>query len=121
MYSVKNDLILDPFLGTGTTTIAAMASGRNSLGYEVEKELKSQITDRFKTVVDFTNSLIKTRLKNHQKFVSSRIKSGKEIKHNNTHYNFPVITRQEENLFLNPLHTITRIDETNFEIRYETK
>ena len=41
MYSVKGDVILDPFLGTGTTTIAAMVSARNSIGFEIEKNLKT--------------------------------------------------------------------------------
>ena len=36
MYSVKGDTVLDPFLGTGTTIIAAIASGRNSVGYEID-------------------------------------------------------------------------------------
>lgn len=29
---------LDPFLGSGTTTLAAMQAGRNSIGVEVEQE-----------------------------------------------------------------------------------
>ena len=36
MYAAKGDVVLDPFLGTGTTTYAAMASGRNSIGYEMD-------------------------------------------------------------------------------------
>ena len=36
MYSVKADVVLDPFLGTGTTMAAAMASARNSIGYEID-------------------------------------------------------------------------------------
>jgi len=35
MYSFKGDLILDPFLGSGTTTLAARLTGRNSVGYEI--------------------------------------------------------------------------------------
>ncbi len=31
------DTILDTFLGTGTTTIAAAKWGRNSLGYEIDE------------------------------------------------------------------------------------
>ena len=30
------DTVLDPFLGTGTTTLAAMRNGRNSIGYEID-------------------------------------------------------------------------------------
>jgi DNA modification methylase len=36
MFSFVGDTVLDPFLGTGTTTLAAAQSGRNSLGYEID-------------------------------------------------------------------------------------
>jgi DNA modification methylase len=36
MFSFVGDTVLDPFLGTGTTSVAAMRHGRNSIGYEVE-------------------------------------------------------------------------------------
>ena len=38
MFSFVGDTVLDPFSGTGTTTIAAMQRGRNSLAYEVDPE-----------------------------------------------------------------------------------
>jgi DNA modification methylase len=37
MFSFVGDTVLDPFLGTGTTTVAAMMHGRNSIGYEIDK------------------------------------------------------------------------------------
>lgn len=36
MFSFVGDTVLDPFLGTGSTTIAAISSGRNSIGLEVD-------------------------------------------------------------------------------------
>lgn len=36
MFSFVGDTVLDPFLGTGTTTRAALVAGRNSIGVEVE-------------------------------------------------------------------------------------
>lgn len=36
MFSFVGDTVLDPFLGTGTTTVAAAKWGRNSLGFEVD-------------------------------------------------------------------------------------
>lgn len=36
MFSFVGDTVLDPFLGTGTTTVAAANSGRNSIGFEVD-------------------------------------------------------------------------------------
>src|SRR5207245_2177915 len=37
MFSFVGDTVLDPFLGTGTTTIAAAQCGRNSVGYEIDE------------------------------------------------------------------------------------
>lgn len=36
MFSFVGDTVLDPFLGTGTTAIAAARCGRNSIGYEID-------------------------------------------------------------------------------------
>ena len=36
MFSFVGDTVLDPFMGTGTTTIAAAKWGRNSIGIEIE-------------------------------------------------------------------------------------
>jgi len=39
MFSVKGDTVLDPFLGSGTTTKTAMQNERNSVGYETDESL----------------------------------------------------------------------------------
>ncbi len=39
MFSVKGDTVLDPFLGSGTTTKLAMQNERNSIGYETDEAL----------------------------------------------------------------------------------
>ncbi len=36
MFSFVGDTVLDPFLGSGTTTVAAAKAGRNSIGFEVD-------------------------------------------------------------------------------------
>lgn len=38
MFSFVGDTVLDPFLGTGTTSVAAARCGRNSVGVEVDPE-----------------------------------------------------------------------------------
>ncbi len=38
MFSFVGDTVLDPFMGTGTTTIAAAKWGRNSIGIEIEPQ-----------------------------------------------------------------------------------
>ncbi len=37
MFSFVGDTVLDPFLGTGTTTVAAAKNGRNSIGFEIDE------------------------------------------------------------------------------------
>jgi site-specific DNA-methyltransferase (cytosine-N4-specific) len=39
MFSIIGDTVLDPFLGTGTTTKVAAELYRNSIGYEIDKRL----------------------------------------------------------------------------------
>jgi modification methylase len=43
MFSIKADTVLDPFLGSGTTTKAAIRNERNSVGYEIDSNLLSVI------------------------------------------------------------------------------
>ncbi len=39
MFSIKGDTVLDPFLGSGTTTLSAIQTERNSVGYEIDENL----------------------------------------------------------------------------------
>ncbi len=38
LYSYQNDIILDPFIGSGTTAISALKSERKYVGYEISQE-----------------------------------------------------------------------------------
>jgi site-specific DNA-methyltransferase (adenine-specific) len=38
MYCFKNEIVLDPFMGSGQTAIAAVNSGRHYIGYETEEK-----------------------------------------------------------------------------------
>jgi len=46
MFSFVNDTVLDPFLGSGTTSLAAKKLGRNSIGYEINPEFLPLIKDK---------------------------------------------------------------------------
>ena len=37
-YTFAGDIILDPFMGAGSTAIAALETGRNYIGYDISKE-----------------------------------------------------------------------------------
>ena len=38
LYSKENDLILDPFMGSGSTALAAILAKRNFVGYEINRD-----------------------------------------------------------------------------------
>ena len=40
MFSFVGDTVCDPFMGSGTTALAAMKLGRNSVGYEINREFR---------------------------------------------------------------------------------
>jgi site-specific DNA-methyltransferase (cytosine-N4-specific) len=46
MFSVRGELVLDPFLGSGTTTKLAIQNQRNSIGYETDLNLLPIITKK---------------------------------------------------------------------------
>lgn len=46
LFSFAGDTVLDPFCGTGTTSVAALASGRSSIGVEIECKYISHAHDR---------------------------------------------------------------------------
>ena len=47
MFSFVGDTVLDPFLGTGTTSVASARTGRNSFGVEVDREYIKLARGRF--------------------------------------------------------------------------
>lgn len=54
MYSFKDDIILDPFMGSGQTAIAALKSERKYVGYDTSKEyieLAESRIDKYKNQV----------------------------------------------------------------------
>jgi DNA modification methylase len=48
MFSFVGDTVLDPFLGTGTTTEAAILANRSSIGYEIEEKYLNIVKNRFR-------------------------------------------------------------------------
>ena len=118
MYSLKGDTVVDPFLGTGTTMAAAMAAGRNSIGFEIESGFHDEILSIQDSIVETANDRIERRIKSHLEFVQRRSEEKGKLKYLNTPYKFPVMTRQEMDLFFNPLEHIDQIDNASMEVTY---
>lgn len=120
MYSQKGDVVLDPFMGLGTTAIAAMLSERNSVGYEIDPLLKPLLKDILGSVSTVkANAIIQERYKKHLTFVDERIKSKKEVKYDNLHLDCKVMTGQETDLTFHYIHEVNLVDE-NDKLEFES-
>lgn len=62
MFSFVGDTVLDPFLGTGTTAMAALRHGRNSIGYEIEE---SYLSYAYKRIGDSANLFTSAEIEVH--------------------------------------------------------
>lgn len=119
MYSVKGDTVVDPFLGLGTTTLAAMAAERNSLGFEIDPGLWEPIALRMENSEPMLNQEILQRLERHREFVKIINEQKKPFKHFNESHGFEVITSQERFLHLSYVESITRNEkEKNFRVSH---
>jgi DNA modification methylase len=109
MYSVYGDTVLDPFWGTGTTSLAAMIAGRHSVGYEREDEFRDVFADRIGEIEHLSRAVVRERLARHAAFVERRRDDGAEPDYTASNYEFPVVTRQEREI---QFYTVTDLEPT---------
>jgi len=57
MFSFVGDTVLDPFMGTGTTTVACARTGRNSVGIEVDEHYFADAHNRVQSATGSLFSL----------------------------------------------------------------
>ncbi|WP_458185156.1 DNA-methyltransferase [Haladaptatus sp. NG-WS-4] len=95
MFSVYGDTVLDPFWGTGTTSLAAMVAGRNSVGYELEAEFTTVFEERIESVPELSRDVVGKRLDDHREFVHEHDGA---LAYDANHYEFPVKTAQERDI-----------------------
>ena len=117
MFSVKGDTVVDPFAGIGTTVYAAMAAYRNSISYELEKNLAESIFSETDRIVSIANARTNKRLSDHITFLKSRASKGRG-KYQNIHYLFPVVTQQERELLFCDLIAALKTDENTVKATY---
>jgi modification methylase len=98
MYSLIGDQVLDPFMGTGTTLLAAISAGRNSVGYELDESFASALQALTINSLSDLQKINLDRINNHLAFVQSCEAGKKELKYTNSYFGFPVMTAQEKEL-----------------------
>jgi DNA modification methylase len=118
MFSVRGDRVLDPFLGSGITLLAAMAGARHSVGVELDQGLGPAIRKAVAGVVEEANRRIAARLQEHLAFVRRRVEQGRPPAYINRPYGFPVITRQETELTLPCLTGVRAEGEDHWTVEY---
>jgi len=121
MYSVKGDVVLDPFLGTGTTMLAAMATERNSLGIDIDGAFLPLIAESINEAAPLPlNQYIRQRIEAHKTFMQLRALDKKKspIKHFNETLSLPVMTSQETEIRFHYLDRIQQQTPTCYEVTY---
>ena len=72
MFSFVDDVVLDPFLGSGTTMEAAIELGRNALGYEINSEYADIISEKVYRAMRKVDDIVKFRIIERKEAVKIR-------------------------------------------------
>lgn len=121
MFSQKGDVVLDPFVGLGTTILAAILCERNGVGYEIDPLLHDIIDDNIKNFdIDGANRSISDRFHRHINFIEERELAKKEVKHYNDRLGCKVMTGQESELIFHFMKNISKIPTADNQLSYET-
>jgi modification methylase len=111
MYSTYDDTVLDPFWGTGTTSLAAVCAGRNSIGYELEPAFQDVFADRVADAPALSRAIGRRRLQRHREFVAERRDAGDEPAYDAVHYETPVVTKMEREIRFREVTAVERLDD----------
>ena len=76
MFSFYGDTVLDPFSGTGTTTVAAIESGRNSIGVEIDPDYLDMSEKRIRGLT--TTLYRKCELTAHRPNIEKRLQAAED-------------------------------------------
>ncbi|MFB6153734.1 MAG: site-specific DNA-methyltransferase [Halodesulfurarchaeum sp.] len=100
MFSVQGDTVLDPFCGTATTTVAAAASARHSIGCDLAAELLAGASSRQSEAVRYARERGRRRLADHDAFIAERRADGALPEKTAKHYETRVVTDRERGIAL---------------------
>lgn len=110
MFSVYGDTVLDPFWGTGTTTTAAMLTGRNSIGYELEDTLIKDFQNRLDDIENESETLLGNRISRHREHAQTEQENGTDYTYRAEKYGFPVRTGQEQGITFYEISDLADLD-----------
>ncbi|MCL8209624.1 DNA methyltransferase [Spiroplasma attinicola] len=74
LFTKKNMLILDPFVGSGTTLIASLLEFRNCIGIDLNEQYKNIFLDRYNEVFTNLDKLIYKKINFEYKIGDSNLK-----------------------------------------------
>lgn len=118
MYSAESDTVLDPFAGLGTTSLAAITSNRNSIGFEIDAGIANLAIENIQNSLPKLNKVIKKRIEAHKAFIDSLPADEKAKCYNNEHQGYKVKTKQEVAIRLDRIIDF-KIDDYKVECQYE--
>lgn len=95
MYSAEGDTVLDPFSGLGTTTLAAIASNRNSYSVEIDTDIANLAIENIQNSISGLNKIIDRRIEDHKRFIENLPDDKKARCYDNQLQGFKVKTKQE--------------------------
>ncbi|MFC7225864.1 site-specific DNA-methyltransferase [Salinirubellus salinus] len=108
MFSTYGETVLDPFWGTGTTSLAALVAGRDSVGVERERALVAAFDDRVTEAPERSRAIAEERLDAHRQFLADWDGTPN---YEAEHYAFGVVTKQERHVRLRAVDSVERTDE----------
>lgn len=71
MYSFVGDTVLDPFFGSGTTSLAAIKLNRNSVGYEINEKILPVIKEKLKPAIKNPFSKAEIEFKKQEEVITN--------------------------------------------------
>lgn len=111
MYSVYGDTVLDPFCGCGTTNLAAITLGRNSIGVDIDQQFINFAKEQATQSLNQLNQKIHDRLSTHQNFINSLSEESRTKCYKNNNLNVPVKTKQEQKIQIPLINKISQSDD----------
>ncbi len=119
MYSIRGDTVLDPFVGTGTTIVSAIASGRNSIGFEIDNNYSKSVNKYIMNSKNNINKYIKKRISNYKKEIMKyNYKRKQKCKYFNESMKLEVTSSQEKNILHKLVKNIFFNNDKSYTITY---